>query len=315
MRIRSIKPGFFNNDELAELRPLTRLLFIGLWCLADRRGRLEDRPRRIKAELLPYDDFDAGEMLAELERAAFVTRYESGGLALIQINTFEEHQRITGKEAEGESKFPAPLILSTRQPKGKQWGNNRETTETTEGKGREGKEGNCIAPVSPGASGEKEKGPKPEKAPRPADPVFEAFARHLGQDPKQLTPTAGRLIGIALAEIRKIAPNVTGNEIARRVINYRKHYAEAACTAPAIAKHWALIDNAPGQYRPTGPTEADKLRHPPAGWTDTLARLYPPEDFPATREAIAASDWNGLQIATRKEIVAASDNSGKGAAA
>jgi len=44
MRSRNIKPGFFMNELLPEIELLGRLLFIGLWLLADREGRLEDRP-------------------------------------------------------------------------------------------------------------------------------------------------------------------------------------------------------------------------------------------------------------------------------
>jgi len=43
MRSRNIKPGFFKNEIIAEMPTETRLLFIGLWLLADREGRLEDR--------------------------------------------------------------------------------------------------------------------------------------------------------------------------------------------------------------------------------------------------------------------------------
>ena len=53
-RARNIKPGFFKNEFLADLPFETRLLFIGLWTLADREGRLEDRPRKIKMELFAY---------------------------------------------------------------------------------------------------------------------------------------------------------------------------------------------------------------------------------------------------------------------
>jgi len=52
-RARNIKPGFFKNDQLAECHPLARLLFAGLWCEADRAGRLKDRPKRLKVECLP----------------------------------------------------------------------------------------------------------------------------------------------------------------------------------------------------------------------------------------------------------------------
>ena len=118
MRIRTIKPEFFKHDRLAELKPLTRLLFISLWCLADRRGRLEDRPKRIKVECLPYDDCDIDALLWELHNAGFIVRYEAESIPVIEIESFEKHQRITGKEAESESDLPE-----------KQLGNIRETTE------------------------------------------------------------------------------------------------------------------------------------------------------------------------------------------
>jgi len=47
-RSRNIKPGFFRNADLVELPVETRLLFIGLWGLADREGRMSDRPKQIK---------------------------------------------------------------------------------------------------------------------------------------------------------------------------------------------------------------------------------------------------------------------------
>ena len=72
MRARNIKPGFFENEELADLPPLTRLLYIGLWLLADREGRLENRPRRIKAQIFPYERRpDIPAMLTVLEQVWF----------------------------------------------------------------------------------------------------------------------------------------------------------------------------------------------------------------------------------------------------
>lgn len=58
-RSRNLKPGFFLNDCLAECQPLARILFAGLWCIADREGRLLDRPRKIKVEVLPHQRDDA----------------------------------------------------------------------------------------------------------------------------------------------------------------------------------------------------------------------------------------------------------------
>lgn len=104
--MRTIKPGFFQNDELAALPPLTRILFQGLWCLADREGRLEDRPVRIKAEVLPYDKADVNVMLKALEKAGFITRYSRSGVNVIIVNKFQIHQRPHVNEQ--ESVLPAP---------------------------------------------------------------------------------------------------------------------------------------------------------------------------------------------------------------
>ena len=92
-RARNIKPSIMDNEDLAELEPITRLLFIYLWMLADREGRLEDRPKRIAAQALAYDrQANVAEMLSSLEASGFVTRYTAKGMALIQINAFAKHQ-------------------------------------------------------------------------------------------------------------------------------------------------------------------------------------------------------------------------------
>ena len=91
-RARIIKPGFFMNDELAEIEPLGRLLFAGIWTIADREGRLEDRAKKIKAEVLPYDDCDVDFLLDELHNRGFITRYSINGKKYIQIVNFSKHQ-------------------------------------------------------------------------------------------------------------------------------------------------------------------------------------------------------------------------------
>jgi hypothetical protein len=92
-RARMVKPSFFTNERLADLEPLTRLLYVGLWTLADREGRLEDRPKRIKIEVLPYDDCDVEAMLSALSHSGFVIRYEANGVGYIQVVNFAKHQR------------------------------------------------------------------------------------------------------------------------------------------------------------------------------------------------------------------------------
>lgn len=91
-RTRNIKPGFFKSEQLADCDPLARILFAGLWTQADREGILEDRPRRIKSECLPYDECDIEELLSQLITSEFITRYEVNGCKYIYIPTFKAHQ-------------------------------------------------------------------------------------------------------------------------------------------------------------------------------------------------------------------------------
>lgn len=99
-RSRNIKPAFFTNDDLADCDPLARILFIGLWCLADCEGRLKDRHRQIKAQLLPYDDCDCDSLLNNLEQSGFIQRYSVQGQPLIQVVNFLIHQNPHKNERE-----------------------------------------------------------------------------------------------------------------------------------------------------------------------------------------------------------------------
>lgn len=92
-RARNIKPGLFENEILGKADPTVTLLFISLWCLADREGRLEDRPERIKAKTFPYRmDVDIERSLNELQRSGFIIRYKVEDLKVIQVIEFCKHQ-------------------------------------------------------------------------------------------------------------------------------------------------------------------------------------------------------------------------------
>jgi len=91
-RARNIKPGFFTNDELVELPFATRLLFIGLWTIADREGRVVDRPKKIKMEIFPADDVDCEQALGQLADSGFIARYQADGIKVIEIANFAKHQ-------------------------------------------------------------------------------------------------------------------------------------------------------------------------------------------------------------------------------
>ena len=113
MRSRNIKPGFFQNEYLAELSTDTRLLFIGLWLIADRDGRLEDRPKKIKMQVFPADSFDVDPMLNDLTRFGLIIRYEIDSIKYIAIPAWNKHQNPHVKEK--ESTIPAPDLHGSRR--------------------------------------------------------------------------------------------------------------------------------------------------------------------------------------------------------
>jgi hypothetical protein len=106
-RIRTIKPQFFFNEDLARLPERTRLFYIGLWTQVDREGRGEDRPVRLRAEIFPYHpEIDAEEIMLELAGWGFLRRYSVNRDKYFVIDKFKEHQAPHHREP--ESKIPAP---------------------------------------------------------------------------------------------------------------------------------------------------------------------------------------------------------------
>lgn len=106
-RARNIKPGFFRNADLVELPMEARLLFIGLWTLADRSGRLEDRPKQIKMEIFPADSVDCDAAINLIVQTGMLERYEVDGKRYLQVVNFCKHQN--PHRDEKASTIPEPV--------------------------------------------------------------------------------------------------------------------------------------------------------------------------------------------------------------
>jgi len=92
--------------------PLYSLLFEGLWVLADRAGKLEDRPLRIKGEVFPYrEGLDMEAMLDWLHAHSFILRYQVGSKKYILVLEFVKHQNPHKNETESE--IPDPEEIGT----------------------------------------------------------------------------------------------------------------------------------------------------------------------------------------------------------
>ncbi len=109
-RIRTIKPELFKHDELfdAEINhklPL-RVAFMGLFTCCDRDGRFKWHPRRLKTDILPYDDVDPEQVFNILAQYGFIKKYEYQGQFYGYIPSWHKHQHVNNRES--KSTLPAP---------------------------------------------------------------------------------------------------------------------------------------------------------------------------------------------------------------
>ena len=109
-KIRTVKPELFRHEQLFEAEqnsefPL-RLIFIGLFTVADAEGRFRRRPRQLKLDILPYDDINFSAALSALAEFGSVQRYEYQGECYGYIPTWRKHQSINQREP--ESMLPDP---------------------------------------------------------------------------------------------------------------------------------------------------------------------------------------------------------------
>lgn len=107
-RIRSVKPELWLHERLAELPLEARYAFIGLFCHADREGRFEWRPGRLKALIYPYESLerDFADLLELLRAGGFITRYSVDGKVYGYFPGWKRHQVINNRER--ESDLPSP---------------------------------------------------------------------------------------------------------------------------------------------------------------------------------------------------------------
>ena len=133
-RIRTIKPEFFTSEDIVSLTPMARLLYIALWCEADKEGRLVWKPATFKLRYLPGDNCNVTDLCAELVDKSLVLLYGDG---FAYIPSFKAHQHINPRES--VSQLPDPDAIDTRRARvGTRQSRVVDAQGGREGKGREG---------------------------------------------------------------------------------------------------------------------------------------------------------------------------------
>ena len=122
-RIRYLKPDFFTDEDIAELPDKIKIFYMGLWCYADKAGRIEDRSKKLKVEIMPYaKKFDSEKALEELTHPKkttgrpFILRYNIDGERFIQIIAWGKNQKPHKTERESEIPAPPKELLTVKYP-------------------------------------------------------------------------------------------------------------------------------------------------------------------------------------------------------
>jgi hypothetical protein len=241
-RIRTIKPGFFRNELLAECDPLARILFAGLWTEADRDGRLEDRPRRLKVELLPYDDCDIDALLDQLDDKGFIIRYTISGDHFIAIPKWYEHQRPHHKEASNGHPAPPKMVEKRRdlqESREKERASTQSGTNEPAFNGDNGDNGNgdnCTPPTPP------QGGVK-----------VTPFATYWSIHPKKTEVKRARNIWTRLSEEHRLAAIAGARKLAAAVANGEVEVRYVPGGAVFLNERWAeWEDGTPEHLRHNG---------------------------------------------------------------
>lgn len=96
-RIRTIKPEFWQHEELSELPAETHILAAALLNHADDEGYFKANPKLVEAACFPLRDLSVSvhDMLSDLSNIGYVTLMDgSDGKRYGRIEKFAEHQRV-----------------------------------------------------------------------------------------------------------------------------------------------------------------------------------------------------------------------------
>lgn len=142
-----------------EASPLAKIFFIGIWSECDDGGSFEWSPLRLKARLLPADNCDPSELLAELCRLGMVMSYELDCRQYGAVRNFcrfqrpKKPKRFCPQTEEVENWCGTrPLSEDESSPLvGNQFGTGRGIPPQKEGK-KEGRKGGRELSSLPGGS-------------------------------------------------------------------------------------------------------------------------------------------------------------------
>ena len=118
-RRRMIHPDIWSSEDFSSLSMLSKLVFIGMFSLADDEGKGRANPAYLKSAIFPYDDkmrvADIDKTLSEIGSKMSVTLYVHNEKDYYRLESWEKWQRV---EKPQPSKIPNPEAFKANSNSG-----------------------------------------------------------------------------------------------------------------------------------------------------------------------------------------------------
>jgi hypothetical protein len=247
-RIRSIKPEILEDERSAGLSSDAWRLWVSMWLLADDHGRLRGAAQWLHSQVFwscPHA-VSVPDLLAELDAAGVIVRYEVNGQKYIEIPGWSKHQKIDHK---GKPRIPGPYYDSSRDSRE----TSRDSRETL------AKVSETLAPDLRSPISDQDQRPTTSdllklSSPSAPDPVLSVqfdFASVYDAYPRK----EGRTKGIA-----RLRSQVRTPEAFEQLRAAVRHYADKCrleATEPRFVKHFSTWANGVWRDYVDGPNVVD----------------------------------------------------------
>lgn len=240
MAWRAISDSVPFSESLASVSDGAERLYWRMVAVSDWWGRLEGKPRKVRAKAIPLlkrSDLQVARMLDELQDAGRVLLYEHENEVYIQLVDFDKHQPADYIRKRGKgSRFPEPPA------------NGQQAWRFPE----------LLRPSREKASLEvedrrEEKSRKPKNlaiAKRENDELWDVFDAEIGQ---VATKAERGRRNKALKDLRGIG--CTPDQLRAAIAAYRRRWSDIDVTETAIAANWSTISRPNPNGRKLGPAE------------------------------------------------------------
>lgn len=114
-RIRTVKPEFWTSEQVMEVSPLARLLFIGMWNFCDDKGVIPASFKTLKAQVFPSDDIlaaDVERLIGELIAQELLVQFDADGRSWWFVTGW--HHQVINRPS--KSRYPSPPCQSAPLP-------------------------------------------------------------------------------------------------------------------------------------------------------------------------------------------------------